>query len=82
MNLYGMDMAEVNLAGDDTAWTDERMLPASLYVVGAGDVKVITAAGSTRTVPVGANGFLPVRVRKVFNTANGTTATGVWAIFA
>lgn len=79
-NIYGRDMVPVNLAAD-TTWTDESKLPVGLYVVGAGNVHVATVANGDRTIPVTDFSFMPCGVRKVFSTANGTTATGVWAIF-
>lgn len=48
----------------------------SLFVGGAGNVSVVTAAGQTVTLTgVAAGTRLPLRVRKVRST--GTTATGV-----
>jgi hypothetical protein len=49
-------------------------IPRAIYVGGAGDLKVITKAGTETTfkgVPAGA--CIPQRVKKVF--ATGTTAT-------
>ena len=43
----------------------------------AGDIAVVTAAGSSRTLTVGA-GVYPVRVSRVL--ATGTTATGITAL--
>ena len=59
---------------------DDNDLPnmaISLYIVGAGDVAFISAAGESRTVTVPANFILPVGVRRVL--AAGTTATGIHA---
>lgn len=54
----------------DATWAD------GLYVGGAGDVTVITNAGTTTTYPsVPAGSHLFVKVRTVKST--GTTATGI-----
>lgn len=79
--LSGLDSPALNAAevtpsdAADLA-TDAR----SLYVGGAGDVKVTTTGGDTVTlkaVPVGT--VVPVRTRKVF--ATGTTATLIVALW-
>jgi len=52
----------------------------SLYVAGTGDVRVITAKGTTVTfTAVPAGYILPVRCRRV--TTTGTTATGIVALW-
>ncbi len=66
-----MTGAAINLAAD----TDISY--RALYVGVTGSVKVDTAGGSTLTfanVPVG---FFPVSVKKVYSTANGTTAASI-----
>jgi len=58
--------------------TDELdTMAKALYIVGAGDIVIVTRAGNSRTVAVPANFILPVRVKAV--RASGTTATGIWA---
>ena len=65
----------VSLAAD-TTYTEER----TLFVGGAGNVKVTTAGGDTLTyLGVLAGTFIPVAVTKVFSTVNGTTATNLIA---
>lgn len=52
----------------------------ALYVGGAGNVKVVTAAGTTVTFTgVQAGSVLPVRATRVFST--DTTATNIVAIY-
>lgn len=61
----------ISLAADTDANFD------AIYVGTTGDVIVITASNQTvtfKTVPVG---MLPVRVRQVKSTANGTTAANL-----
>lgn len=50
----------------------------ALYVTGAGNVVIDTVTGTSRTVNLAANSFLPVGVRRVH--ATGTTATGIHAL--
>lgn len=52
----------------------------ALYVGGAGDLNVVTAAGTTvKFVGVGAGSILPVVVTKVLSA--GTTATSIVALY-
>ena len=73
--MYPEDAAEV------TASDSADLAQFSVIYVGTGgNVKVITAQGSTVTFPNVLNGAtLPVRVRRVFST--GTTASNFVAIF-
>ena len=50
-----------------------------LYVVGAGNLVLIFADGTEDTVPVTANYFLSVPVKRVKSTL--TTATGIHAVW-
>jgi hypothetical protein len=43
----------------------------------AGDVRVITKDGTTRTIPMASGEVEPVAITKIL--ATGTTATGIWA---
>lgn len=45
---------------------------------GAGTISFISARGVTRSVTIGANGYIPVGVRRV--RATGTTATGIYTL--
>jgi hypothetical protein len=47
----------------------------AFYATGEGDVSVVTASGSTRTIPVAAFMIVPLAVVRV--RASGTTATGI-----
>lgn len=42
-----------------------------------GNVKFTDGAGNTHTWPIAAGETLPYEVRKIFSTANGTTATSL-----
>ena len=64
------------VAPSDT--TDLPQVAAALYVETGGALRVVTAAGATRTLHVGDFSILPLRVVRV--TATGTTATGVHAL--
>lgn len=69
------DMASVT--PNDTGRIDPTR---GLYIGGAGNVKVDTAAGTTVTLNSAAAGsILPIRVRRVYNT--GTTATNIIALY-
>lgn len=53
--------------------------PASIWVIGAGDIVVEPwVGGSTVTISVPSNTILPFRVKRVL--ATGTTATSIYAI--
>lgn len=66
--------ALVNLATDTTLPTTSRGIAAA----GAGVVTVdMWGSGTAIPVPVPAGGIVPCRAKKVYSTANGTTATGV-----
>ena len=69
---YVDDVSTV-LAGSD--YTDLEGF--SLYVGGAGDVKVDGLTGGTETIPVAGNSYHPIKVTKVYQT--GTTATDIFA---
>lgn len=51
-----------------------------LCVGGSGNVSFVTAAGTTRTVPMVTGDILPVGASRVLET--GTTATGLWGFIA
>lgn len=57
--------------------TDLPNMAISLYITGAGNISIITAAGNPQTVAVTDFSILPVGVRRVL--ATGTTATGIHA---
>lgn len=67
----------------DVTFGDVR--PKGLYVVGAGNVLITNENGdgtfTTVTVAVPANFVLPVGPYKIESTADGTTATGIFAIY-
>jgi hypothetical protein len=65
----------VNLAGADVPF-NEPML--SVFVGGAGNLKVDMADGTTVTFTgVAAGTLLPIQVKKIYAAANGTTATNI-----
>jgi len=69
------DMASVTTS--DSAEIDPTR---GLYIGGAGNIKVDTAAGTTVTLNSAAAGsVLPIRVKKVY--ATGTTATNIVALY-
>ncbi len=88
MNLsdYNLD-ADLTQPADDAAAvtpSDVATLPIkparALHIGGAGNVKVVTARGSTVTfVGLTAGQLLPVRVTQVF--ATDTTATSIVALY-
>lgn len=64
----------------DLSSADASVFARSLYVGGAGDVKVDTVGGSTVTfVGVPAGSILPVRASKVYKV--GTSATSILALW-
>lgn len=77
-NLYSApDAINVDL-GSDSSYTTTRRIKATT----AGVVKVDMLSGRTGvTIPVGDYGSEDVQVTKIYSTANGTTCTGVVAIF-
>lgn len=69
------DMASVTTS--DTAYIDPTR---GLFIGGSGNLKVMTAAGSTVTLTgVAAGSILPVSVKRVF--ATGTTASNIAALY-
>lgn len=69
------DMASVT-----TSDSSEIDPTRGLYIGGAGNIKVDTAAGTTVTLNNAAAGsVLPIRVKKVY--ATGTTATNIVALY-
>jgi len=84
-------MPDYNLNANQTAPAQEAIAvtphdtnnidPArGLYIGGAGNVKVVTARGTTTTfVGVAAGSILPVGVTRVFST--DTTATNIVALY-
>lgn len=69
------DMASVT-----TSDSSEIDPTRGLYIGGAGNIKVDTAAGTTVTLNSAAAGsVLPIRVKKVY--ATGTTATNIVALY-
>jgi len=80
-----VDYVLLSLADDidfrDDAGPTKGVLPRGLYIVGAGSFKVDTFFGGIgRIVPVAANTRHDLVVTKLYSTANGTTATNIFAI--
>jgi hypothetical protein len=70
----------LTLSGADVALT-----PAAdaLWVGGSGNVKVDTMGGEVGVIFTMQSGqLLPVAVKKVYSSADGTTATGVVALYS
>jgi hypothetical protein len=68
----------INLA-TDTVLTESCR---ALYLGTAGDVKVDLVDGGTAIpFPAHAAGYMMAQVKKIYSTANGTTATGVVALW-
>jgi hypothetical protein len=59
--------------------TDLTVTARSFYAEVAGDIRVTTASGNVRTVPVGAFQIIPTVITRVHST--GTTATGIVCLF-
>ncbi len=69
------DMAAV--VASDTVYIDPTR---GLFIGGAGNLKAVTAAGSTVTLTgVAAGSILPVSVKRIF--ATGTTASDIVALY-
>lgn len=77
-NLYATGAEAVSL-GSDTTFT-RRV--CGFKATGAGNVKFKGVDGNDCVFPVLANEYVPVMVLTIYSTANGTTATGVYAFFA
>lgn len=79
VNLYSSTGGqEINLASDTTFTSPTRQIRAT----GAGVVKVDFLDGQTDVdVPIGAYGSAEIQVVKIYSTANGTTCTGLVALF-
>jgi hypothetical protein len=74
----GTDGYNVNLAADTTFEDPTRLIKC----VGAGNLKVDFANGRTGVLwPFSAGEKEVMQVSKIYSTANGTTATGVWVLF-
>lgn len=74
----GTDGYNVSLAADTNFSTPTRMIKC----VGAGDLKVDFVDGRTGILwPFTAGEKEVMQVVKIYSTANGTTATGVWVLF-
>jgi hypothetical protein len=66
--------AVVNLAAD----TDLSGQPSrGVLINGAGNLKVDTLGGEIGVIIPCPVGFLSIRLKKIYSTANGTTATGI-----
>lgn len=81
----GEDWVPLTLSGADLDLSDPDgptggFCARSLYVTVGGVVKFDTLRGTGRNPTVGDKSYVPAIVKKVYATANGTTATGVWAI--
>ncbi len=86
VDTYGQEVgAMVSRAADGAAVTPSDSVPLAfvtlyLFVGGAGNVTVITAAGNTLTITgVTAGTLIPLRVSQV--KATGTTATSIVALY-
>ena len=78
-NLTGLAKDVVPITPNDS--TDLPSVLIGITCKGtAGDVVIITAKGTTRTYPIGANEILPVGISRVLST--GTTATTLWGFEA
>lgn len=69
--------ADVSTASDVAVNTD-----IGLFVGGAGNVKVVGRDGVTATFAAAAGQYITGRFVTVKSTANGTTATGIVALYA
>lgn len=74
----------INLASDTTYAASTAVLPRGIYV-GTGGTVVVALAGAPTTYVTFQNvqdgTILPIRPAVVRSTANGTTATGLVALF-
>lgn len=68
------DIVPVTPSDDD----DLAIMPRAFYAAVAGNIRVMTAAGAVRVVPIGAFQIIPTIIRRVY--ATGTTATGIVAL--
>jgi hypothetical protein len=75
LNDFSPGGTSISLASDST-----HSPPVGVYVGTSGNVKVDTIEGNTLTVPSVAGGTLPWAVKKVYSTANGTTASNLFTI--
>lgn len=88
VKLYPVENSDAQLlvlGGDDVDLTAEAgptggYSARGFYVTGAGNLKIKSLAGSILTLDIAAKTFVWIAAQYVYSTANGTTATGVFAI--
>ena len=73
-NASSWDIVPVTPSDD----TDLAIMPRAFYAAVAGNIRVMTAAGVVRVVPIGAFQIIPAIIKRVY--ATGTTATGIVAL--